>query len=361
MSDIPWRSIQVRYYDEDKDGLILDCVQPLFQRLAGVVGEPYFVRHWRQGPHLRLNLRSTPEAWENEVLPAATEALARYLRGRPSTTHLDEDALAEPHRQLAIREGEIGPLQPWYPDNSIQTEPYDDRRHILGGRRLIDLFGAAYSESTRMAFATMERIRSGQLGLFQVALDLMVAFAHISIPPVTRGYMSFRSHADAFASCCEDRDGLRTAFDGTYQQHARQLRAMVVAQVEAVDESRTAPHVRDWIAFVHRQKDIAGPLLARGEIDLDAAPHHPELRQLHQVDFHQVLLSTDRHRKEIMESVWYRAHRLTINMLYAHLARLGLTPIQRYLFCHLIACAVEEEYGVSPLEKAREFVRGHAS
>ena len=357
---IPWRSIQVRYYDPDKDGLVLDCVQPLFRRLDGVAHEPYFVRHWRQGPHLRLNFRSTPDAWANEVLPQATATLTRYLRRRPSTARLDGGALLEPHRRLAIREAETGPLWPWYPDNSIQTEPYDDRRRILGGQRLADLVDAFHAESTRMAFTTMERICSGELTLLRVALDLMVAFAHVSVPPISRGYLSFRSHAAGFASQCEDRDGVVAGFDATYRQNARQLRAMVLAQVEAVDGTRTAPHVRDWIAFVHRQKEIARPLLARNEIDLDAAPRDPRQRQLHKVDFHQVLLSTDRHRTQILSSAWFRAHRLTINMLYAHLARLGITPIQRYLFCHLIACAVEEEYGISPMEKAREFVASTA-
>ncbi|MEU8206482.1 hypothetical protein [Streptosporangium sp. NPDC049046] len=35
---------------------------------------------------------------------------------------------------------------------------------------------------------------------------------------------------------------------------------------------------------------------------------------------------------------------------YLHLTRLGLTPLDRFRTCHLLANAVEEVYGVSGLE-----------
>jgi hypothetical protein len=111
---------------------------------------------------------------------------------------------------------------------------------------------------------------------------------------------------------------------------------------------------------VHELKAAAGPLLDDGSISLDAAPR-TDMRQLHSIDFHQVLLSTGRHSSEIMQSGWFLRHRLAVNILYAHLARLGITPLQRYLFCHLVSSAVEEEFGISPMEKALEFTRGTGS
>lgn len=354
MSDLPWHGIQIRYYDRDKDALILDCVRPLFQRLDGLIRQPYLVRHWRRGPHLRLNFRATPRDWAREILPVATEAITGYLREHPSTTHLDEHEHLAAHRLLAVREHETGPLLPWYPDNSLQTEPYDDRLRVFGGRSLADLIDASAAESTRLVFGTLDRVRRGELALFAVAIDLMVAVAHVSVPPVSRGYMSYRSHVAAATSCCEDRDAVMAAFEARYRENARQMRATVVDVVASIDAGDPAPHVRDWIAFTQRHKEIALPLLARKEIDLDAS-EQPVL-QRHRVDYFDVLMSTDRHRTEILESDWFLAHRLVVNMLYAHLARLGVTPIQRHLFCHLIASAVEEEYGVSPLEKAREYL-----
>ncbi|MBE1584228.1 thiopeptide maturation pyridine synthase [Nonomuraea angiospora] len=355
MSDLPWHSIQIRYYDQDKDGLILDCVRPLLEHLDGLLQQPYLVRHWRQGPHLRLNFRATLRDWEREILPVATETISRYLREHPSTTRLDEHEQLAAHRLLVVLEHETGPLQPWYPDNSLQTEPYDDRLRVFGGQPLANLIDAAAAESTRLAFGTLDKIRRGELALFAVAIDLMIALAHVSVPPIGRGYMSYRSHAAAAASSCEDRDAVTAAFEARYRKNAREMRATVVDLVASIDAGDPAPHVRDWIAFTHRQKEIALPLLARKEIDLDL-PDQPVVDRRHPVDYFDVLMSTDRYRTEILESDWFLAHRLVANMLYAHLARLGITPIQRYLFCYLIASAVEEEYGISSLEKARDYL-----
>ncbi|MEW9553247.1 thiopeptide maturation pyridine synthase [Nonomuraea sp. NPDC050783] len=357
-SQLPWHSIQVRYYQDDKDALILDAVRPLLAELGDRVREPYVVRHWRRGPHLRLNLRATTDAWESEILPLATERLGAYLREHPSSASLDEAALTEAHRMLAVRESDHGPLRPWYPDNSLQTEPYEDRLHVLGGRPLMDLINSFHAESTRMAFGTLDAIRRGELSLFQLSLDLMIAFAHTSVPPISRGYMSYRSHADAFCSYCVDRDGVRAGFEAKYRRHAPELRALVRARVAEVDDGRAPAHVRDWLDYIARRKAIAEPLIASGVIDLEAPTPEPEWRQLHTIDFHEILLATGRYRSEVLGSPWFLSHRLAINMLYTHLARLGLAPLQRYLFCHLIASAVEEEYGVSAVDRARAWARG---
>ncbi|MEU8273971.1 thiopeptide maturation pyridine synthase [Microbispora bryophytorum] len=360
MNDLttPWHSIQVRYYATDKDALILDAVRPLLAELGDLAQQPYFVRHWRRGPHLRLNLRAADDVWQGEILPLATERLGRYLSEHPSRAVLDEAALEEAHRALAVRESDHGPLRPWYPDNTIQTEPYEDRLHVLGSRTLMDLLDSYHAESTRMAFGTLAAFRRGDLSLFQLSLDLMIAFAHTSVPPISRGYMSFRSHADAFASYCVDRDGVRAGFEAKYRQNERQLRALVRRRVAEVDEDRTPPHVREWLGYIERGKAVAAPLIRDRKIDLDAAAPEPGMRQLHTIEFHEILLATGRYRSEVLGSDWFLGHRLAINLLYAHLARLGLAPLQRYLFCHLIAAAVEAEYGVSPVEKALAWAQG---
>ncbi|MFC5186009.1 lantibiotic dehydratase C-terminal domain-containing protein [Actinomadura harenae] len=83
----------------------------------------------------------------------------------------------------------------------------------------------------------------------------------------------------------------------------------------------------------------------------------PEMRQPHTIDFHEILLGTGRYKTEVLSSSWFLGHRLAINMLYAHLARVGLAPLQRYLFCHLLAAAVEDEYNVSPVARAQAWAQ----
>src|SRR5262249_1734713 len=49
-----WHSTQIHYYDDDKDGLLLDAVRPLIDDVAADVERVFFVRHWLRGPHVRL-------------------------------------------------------------------------------------------------------------------------------------------------------------------------------------------------------------------------------------------------------------------------------------------------------------------
>jgi hypothetical protein len=48
---------------------------------------------------------------------------------------------------------------------------------------------------------------------------------------------------------------------------------------------------------------------------------------------------------------WSPSYRLVLNYMYLHFTRLGLTPIERFLLCHLTANAVEDCYGISAMEQ----------
>src|SRR5437667_9667145 len=103
MSQEPrWRTVCVHYYDTAAAGdLILDGVRPLFAELPDAA---HFLRHWRRGPHLRLNVRTTEERMDHVVLPAVNRVIGGFLQQRPSTVTLDVAALLPEHRRLAERE-----------------------------------------------------------------------------------------------------------------------------------------------------------------------------------------------------------------------------------------------------------------
>ncbi|MFC7111084.1 hypothetical protein ACFQQB_68225 [Nonomuraea rubra] len=46
---------------------------------------------------------------------------------------------------------------------------------------------------------------------------------------------------------------------------------------------------------------------------------------------------------------------MLLNYTYLHLTRLGLTPLDRFRTCHLLADAVEDVYGLSGLDALRRF------
>ncbi|MFG3055914.1 thiopeptide maturation pyridine synthase [Kitasatospora sp. NPDC048239] len=357
-----WRSIQVRYYAEDKDDLILDAVRPLFRRFAGEIGRPYLTRHWRRGPHLRLNFTATEEDWQGTVLPGAQLGLAEYLLGSPSTTVLDQRAHFAAHRRMAQAQDEQGPLFPWHPDNSLQHEPYEDRLHVLGSRQLADLLDDAYAASCEQLFSALERVRGGHDSRRGIALDLMFAFARVSAPAITDGSGSYRAHVERFLTHCRNPSAVRAALEVEYRARRPALERRLTAVLDTLDGDGQVPFVRWWTRHTAEVRAAAEPLLESGLISLDrggAPPVEPPEGLTEgpssadgsgaAVD---LLLLDPACPQEVLAGVRHQSHRLAVNVLCSHLDRLGIGPRQRFVLCHLAANTVEDLFGAPAPKRA---------
>jgi AcrR family transcriptional regulator len=94
-----WHTVHVYYHAADKDSLLLDAVRPLLERIKDLADAAYVVPHWRQGPHLRINVRTDEPCWREAVRPLIDEVVGGYLRDRPSSAALDQDAILRRHRR----------------------------------------------------------------------------------------------------------------------------------------------------------------------------------------------------------------------------------------------------------------------
>jgi len=356
-----WTSIHVYYY-QDQDGLILDAVRPLFACLGEHGVRAYFERHWRQGPHLRLNIHATPRTVGTVVLPAVEEIVGGYLRAHPSVADLDPERLLPLHERLAELEAESGPLLPWYPDNSIQQAAYDGGVSVLGSQQAVELLADFYVDSTALAFQMIERVRERRTSRLGGAFDLMVATAHAFSPDgITRGFLSFRSHAEVFLTARPEGQGLRPHWDSHYTQHADTLVARVRAVVAELDgqagpAGESASMIGHWVRvltpFPQRAQELLDAGLTLGlRLSAGGEQQHEEYWQdlAAQSPFHRALKATP-YWAEIEYADWFLRYRLVLNYLYLHFTRLGLTPTEKFLLCHLTANAVEDCYGVSAMD-----------
>jgi hypothetical protein len=343
---VRWHSIHVHYYDSDKDALVLRAVRPLFRRVADRVAAAYFTRHWRQGPHLRLHLRCDDDTFATVVWPAARDIVGDFLARHPSTRRLDPDRELAAHQGLAALEGEAGPLLPWYPDNSVRVAPYDAREQALGGPDLAAFLADFHTATTGFAFRVIEEV-SGP-GRVAVGFDLMIAAAHVlSGLELTRAFVSFRSHAEGFL-CGEfpDSAGLRAAWDAHYAGN----RAALVDRIGAVTAALAAgsaalPYVHDWLTVVQPLRDRAARLAADGALSggADAAGE----AMLGAVSpFHRTLFANPKW-PGTRSSPDFVTYRLMLSLTYLLMTRVGITPGERFLLCHLAANAVEDRYGIS--------------
>ncbi|WP_129842995.1 thiopeptide maturation pyridine synthase [Streptomyces sp. RFCAC02] len=369
-----WHSLHVAYYAPDKDALLLDAVRPALAHVADRVSGAHVLRHWRRGPHLRINVRTEPARWRESVRPDLTATIGAHLRAHPSTTVLDPDEALPRHRLLALREQEKGPLTPWYPDNSLHEEPYADRRHVMGADAAADALTAFYDDATGPLFAMLEHIRQGRGTRQGLAVTLLLATAHAGAPPLTRSFLSFRSHADGFLSGCGDPAAVRARFEAAFARRRGELVELVRAVTGALDDpaAPAPPFVREWAALLADHGRRAEPLIARGELARPDAPRAlpvPELpgvpagvrvrglpRDLAYSDLHRTVFGSEAYQREVFTRPDFLRYRVLLNHTYLHLTRLGLTPVDRFLTCHLAARAVEETYGVSAVDLMRRAV-----
>ncbi|GAA2272572.1 hypothetical protein GCM10010430_68170 [Kitasatospora cystarginea] len=366
MSDsaVRWHSIHVHHHDGSAESaLVRHAVRPAFEAVRGSVGGAWFGRHWRRGPHLRLNFLTSDWSWDAEVRPTVIALVSEYLRAHPSTAGPDEAALAPVHQRLAELEMETGPLHPWLPDNVVLEQPYDHRLQVLGSMRASELLAGFLSDTTDLVFRMYDHLSSGG-ALPTLALDLMwTTTAVAAIPfeaggaPIERGILSLRSHADAFLSRTRDPTGYRATFDERYRRQAdalsRRLRAVESALAGGGGEP---PFVREWGEVVRRYQRIAYPLLASGEVSLRGAGRAPRMPTQQVSEFHQLLQSGHGHADFLWSDHWFASFRLVVNYLYVHLGRLGLGPADRGLLCHLAANTVESVHGVSATGSFQRYV-----
>lgn len=361
-----WQSLHVYYYDEDKTGLLLDAIRPLLEQISGQVTASYFVRHWRQGPHVRVPVLASEDVFDAVVRPAATDIVGGYLTSHPSITTIDEPALLAAHRELASLEDETGPLTPFIPDNTLLVAGHDRRLDVVGSDAAATLFEGFHAAATPLAFSMLAAMRSGRSRL-AVGLEVLVGVVAAFCPPVTRGAVSLRSHADSFIAQSGDPNGLRTRFDDLYSAHRVALMAAVRDAVAALDTGAdTAPFARECNALLVRVRDQAAALLESGLMSLDgpagdARPATPWSGDwgdwVGDSPLHGAMTDDNGFAAALGGAAWFREYRLVLNLLYLHLYRVGVTGAERYLLCHLAANAIEDVYGVSALDEVRAFAK----
>ncbi|MBF8194494.1 hypothetical protein ITP53_54345 [Nonomuraea sp. K274] len=330
-----WRRVDVAYHDPELDHLIL-AARPL---LGEASGRCWFQRHWVCGPHLEWWFDGARPTWDRvrEVLEAA-------LRARPSRVRIDQDRLLAQHRHLAAAERIDEPLLPFYEDNTVHRAVPRSRAHVLGGVAAEELFHDFHSAASVAAFDQLDAVAAGESRL-ALAFELMVAAAHAYAEGgIAGGFVSFRSHAEAFLASTAQPGTVRERWDAQYASRAGELRARVADVVAGT------PRGRAWAELLDGFAGRGDELIASGALVVE--PASPDAVAEPDSEFHRALRGNRAWQEEVLRSASFRRYRLLLNLTYLQLSRLGVTAVQRSLLCHFAASAVEQEYEVSAIEIA---------
>lgn len=357
-----WFSAHLHHHAHDRTGVLVDAVGPFLRAHRSAMTAAYVLPHWRQGPHLRLNIKAEPDVWAEELVPAVEQEIGRYLRAHPSGARPSDAVDALPaHQALAEREQEDGPLTPWLADDTVHFAPYRDLSDtLLGDAVAAALVEDFYCESNALFLEMAAAVREGLDSVEGIALTVLLTTAE-AVGGMARNVGSFRSHAEGFIAQCVSPDQVRKAFDAL----SRSRRAAVAARMRQVvgtldgTADSALPFAAAWARLARDFSERCEPLLTRDILLKSTHSREEALRNPKLSEYNRLGLSSPEYiRRALLNPVFLR-YRVVLNFAYLHLTRLGIAPRVRFALCHLSADAIEDVHGISAMEWMRSFVAQH--
>ena len=361
MNQSVWNELQIHYHDDHKDHLILGLIAPMCRWLESQVEQVFFVRHWRQGPHIRLRIQSDAALFQN-LKPALEARVAAYLEQHPSTQVIDQERLLRIHERLARDEMEDGELSPFYPNNSWHFATYDRRPHVIpqGIAALIEGF---YAETNSLVFEMLEHVKDTQARI-TLALDLMIATLQATSPHIVSRFISYRSHAEVFIINTPNDVQTREGFERQYQAQSEVLRNRLDRILDGIaTKQETVPFLQAWVGLINRYDAKIRQGLRTKELFFD--PYRADTQRssaylegearLRKSPFHAMQLDDKANLEARSQDLGFNTFRMLVNLQYLHLNRIGLRPIERSMLAHLIANTVEARFEVSAYDLAKRY------
>lgn len=364
MSEFVWRSIRLYYFELDKDDLLLDCVRPILAtlRARGWARRAYFIRHWEGGPHIRLQVEAAPETFERDIIPFVTHEADAYFRARPSRSiYTEEDALREHQRHQRMTDEPLPYAAP-AANNSIALADYDSRAAAIGSAGTAGLLEDFYVETNDLVFEIIERTRGSYPARFNASFDQLVAVAAASSRmPLTRAYISYRSHSEAYIVSEPQAESPAARQQRFHQMYLERRDTLLRRFTRLLSQIDTAPEqLPSWLAGViaahHRYfeaalqgtKDASIGLRKVEDAPEDDGDERPYL--LDASEFHKARRANEAAQKYLMAHPIMIAFRIMLNFLYLHLSRTGMLNNDRYVLDYYIAEVVEEVFHISAVD-----------
>ena len=169
---------------------------------------------------------------------------------------------------------------------------------------------------------------------------------------VPLGFLSYRSHAEAFVAGSRAPEAARDALSKQYARVATTLESLVEA-VLAQSEDRgpvVSRPARQWCEGVRTAKPAAADLFRTGsELVLREEEEGLDATALDESAFHRIVGSSGGLRDFLNRDPAFLAARLLTSLLYLGLYSAGITLAERYFLCYSVSRACEVLYNTDAL------------
>lgn len=361
-----WTTVRIAYFAKERSALLLgpvrqavDAVRARFPSINLTLQT-----QWKFGPHLELSFNAGMQG--AAVFDLVASIVNPWLQQHPSQELIDPEAYAALSAKLGMSELEPGPYLPLLEDNTISRVPYQPAR-ALATDELVESKHLFLSEALDLQLELLA-LRSDDADVLSLTLIAMMAVCGDTYAPhgLSKGFMSFRSHAEYFFAAYDGQGTLRTQFDALDRAKQEAVDAILQALGDGDVEQMPlpAPHravVQRWIGIVGRTADrnerivrqsherlLAGDTFDSLVKDLATstpAAFQQRARAKATSELGNAFDAEAGHR--IQSSPEFMAFRTTVNFFYLILPTLGISPLQKFCFCHLLANGAERHFKVS--------------
>nr|AQM75226.1 NosO [Streptomyces sp.] len=178
---------------------------------------------------------------------------------------------------------------------------------------------------------------------------------------VPLGFLSYRSHAEAFVASSRDPQGAQAMLEQKYERVAPRVEPLVEG-VLAQAEGRgpvVSPAAATWFQAVHPVKAEVTEDFRAGRLRLqDEGPDPANVGNLKESSFHRVVAGSDGLQRFLNEDPTFLATRLLTSLLYVGLQAGGIALAERYFLCYAVSRACEALFGVNALAVVTALARG---
>ncbi|SDD84450.1 lantibiotic dehydratase [Aquimonas voraii] len=363
-----WQVLRVAWFEDDRRALVAGPMRQLSEQLrAKGLDRQMLQVHWKYGPHVDLLVECSASQLHGEVLPLARSILLPWLQAHPSATVLDRAAYLQLSRKAGMSELEPGPYLPLLVNNTLGLAVYQPSRAL----RLPAFVRARenfLSATLPLTFELLEaRNRDADACLLALAAMMGLLGETYGAGGLALGYVSFRSHAEYFFAAHDAKGALRQRFDALDARLGAQidacLRAVLAADWQALplDPAVRALMPRWAAACAESGRELQAIVDANHEALLgdatfdrlveeiapNADPEYAERMRSREMSAMGRRFYEEAEGRRVQESPEFMAYRANVNLFYLLLPMLGLSPMQKFCLCHLVALSVERVLGVS--------------
>jgi hypothetical protein len=280
----------------------------------------------------------------------------------------DED-VRQLHEELALREAEEGDFVPLYPNNSIQYIPYVPKTQVFLGARGVEFIEDYYEATNEVVLTILEQTENDRAKRLEQAFDLMVITA-ATLAEIKRSFLAYRSHAEGFIGDSRDPRQLRKQFDSKYESQRNALHSRIQGIVNALDSGLDDDtYQTNWARINRAFHQKSRTLIASGHVkvlvdaDMQALWQPAHIKEFYRrretvmanSEFHAALQTNVAALTFMQTDVEFLSARLILNYMYLTVARLGISPLEKFFLAYLIARSVEEMYSISTVESIKAY------